>query len=142
MTQIVNTPVVLVRYELKCGYARCEQMAEQLTSHLNGDCGFFEARYVPAGYRRGWNGPLAVLEVVYTSLPDAVRLDLAVRGFIKGFAGKRPRFCVGRNDRLPMWADKSRRWFETKAQAMQFLETLPEADVAAGRYYIDEIDEM
>lgn len=48
------------------------------------------------------------------------------------------RFCVGRTDRRPVYGNKRRRWFATKDQAEQFLETLPEADVAAGRYYIDE----
>jgi len=135
MTQIRRTRLpVSVLYELKCNYIRCEQIAEQLSLTLGDDCGFCEAGDVTTGLDR-----TAVLKVVYTSLLDAVRLDLVVRDLIKRFAGKRPRFCVGRNDRLPMWAGKSRRWFETKAQAMQFLETLPEADVAAGRYYIDEM---
>lgn len=135
MTRIANTPVVLIRYELRCGYVRCEQIAEQLHVHLTGDPGLCEAKDVSTGF----DHPLAVLEVAYTSIEHAVRLDFSVRDFIKRFAGKRRRFCVGCKHRLPIWEGKSRRWFETKAQAMQFLETLPEANVAAGQYYVDEM---
>jgi len=44
---------------------------------------------------------------------------------------------VGRIDQRPVYGNKRRRWFATEDQAEQFLGTLPEADVAAGLYYLE-----
>lgn len=133
MTRIRKTGPVFVRYELACAYRRCEQIAEQLTSDIGHDGGFCEAKDVTTGF----DHPSAVLEVTYASVLDAYRLTFAVRQSIFLFVGKRRQFCVGRIDQRPVYGNKRRRWFATEDQAEQFLGTLPEADVAAGLYYLE-----
>lgn len=67
---------VSVAYELRCGCERATALTAELAKQMKGEPGFRGAK----DDTRGWDGDrMAVVVADYNSLPDAVRLDPAVR---------------------------------------------------------------
>ena len=138
MPQVKQVATVKVRYDLRCGYVRCGQVASQLVTAMTNASGFCNAEDVTDGFDSA--AGVAVLEVEYASLEDALQLNAKVLQFVSrcNTGRKQFRFCVGRNDQRSVQGSYRRRWFATESEAEKYLETLPEADVSAGLYYLEK----
>jgi hypothetical protein len=74
MARVLRYATVTITYSLQCGFERATALADDMAEILKDDPGFHSA----SDDTRGWD-IWAQIDVIYTSLEHAIRLDPRVR---------------------------------------------------------------